>query len=190
MAAAEALEEKQADATQAPRPRSPRRYTDLCGRHRLQARVQLLSREIGFLEEELQSVEGLQLVSVCCKEVDKYVGTTPDPLIPTYKKRHKSCCFSRWLRAMVCFNATCFTGGCSSWQNRPCCTRRPNGSCSSSGGYPSRSCCSVSCSRLRCVIPSLSCPGYSCGCVCSCSNCTKVRLCPTCLCCISHCVCE
>nr|XP_009408818.1 PREDICTED: guanine nucleotide-binding protein subunit gamma 3-like isoform X4 [Musa acuminata subsp. malaccensis] len=160
MAAAEALEEKQADATQAPRARSPRRYTDLCGRHRLQARVQLLSREIGFLEEELQSVEGLQPVSVCCKE------------------------------AMVCFNATCFTGGCSSWQNRPCCTRRPNGSCSSSGGYPSRSCCSVSCSRLRCVIPRLSCPGYSCGCVCSCSNCTKVRLCPTCLCCISHCVCE
>ncbi|URD73160.1 hypothetical protein MUK42_09331 [Musa troglodytarum] len=94
MAAAEALEEKQADAPQAPRPRSPPRYTDLCGRHRLQARVQLLSREIGFLEEELQSVEGLQPVSVCCKEyvifsfsllnkVDKYVGTTPDPLIPS-----------------------------------------------------------------------------------------------------------
>ncbi|THU64290.1 hypothetical protein C4D60_Mb01t24900 [Musa balbisiana] len=53
MAAAESLEEKQADATQAPRPRSPPRYTDLCGRHRLQARVQLLSREIGFLEVSL-----------------------------------------------------------------------------------------------------------------------------------------
>ncbi|KAJ8498521.1 hypothetical protein OPV22_009073 [Ensete ventricosum] len=174
MAAAEAMEEKQADAPPAPRPRSPPRYPDLCGRHRLQAGIQLLSREIGFLEEELQSVEGLQPVSVCCKEVDKYVGTTPDPLIPSYKKRHKSPCFWRWLRAMVCLDATCFTGGFSSWQNQPCCTCRPSWSCSSSsGGCRSRSCCSVSCSRLHCVIPSLSCPGYSCGCVCSCSNGTK-----------------
>ncbi|WOL11576.1 guanine nucleotide-binding protein subunit gamma 3-like isoform X2 [Canna indica] len=67
-----------------PRPRSPPRYPDLCGRHRLQAEVQVLSREIGFLEEELQSVGGLQPVSICCKEVDEYVGTIPDPLIPTH----------------------------------------------------------------------------------------------------------
>ncbi|URE23150.1 hypothetical protein MUK42_15879 [Musa troglodytarum] len=60
--------EEGSGALPSPRPRSPPRYPDLCGRHRLQAEFQLLSREISFLEEELQSVEGLQPVSACCKE--------------------------------------------------------------------------------------------------------------------------
>ncbi|RZR96337.1 hypothetical protein BHM03_00025325 [Ensete ventricosum] len=76
--------EEGSGAPPSPRPRSPPRYPDLCGRHRLQAEVQLLSREISFLEEELQSVEGLQPVSACCKEIDDYVGANPDPLIPMY----------------------------------------------------------------------------------------------------------
>ena len=35
---------------EAPRPRSPPRYPDLCGRRRLQLEVQVLNREVGFLE--------------------------------------------------------------------------------------------------------------------------------------------
>lgn len=35
---------------EAPRPRSPPRYPDLCGRRRLHLEVQILNREVGFLE--------------------------------------------------------------------------------------------------------------------------------------------
>ncbi|RZS18359.1 hypothetical protein BHM03_00050608, partial [Ensete ventricosum] len=66
MAAAEAMEEKQADAPPAPRPRSPPRYPDLCGRHRLQAGIQLLSREIGFLEV------GLCFPDLLCLDADAW----------------------------------------------------------------------------------------------------------------------
>ncbi|CAL9131499.1 unnamed protein product [Musa textilis] len=82
--------EEGSGALPSPRPRSPPRYPDLCGRHRLQAEFQLLSREISFLEEELQSVEGLQPVSACCKEIDDYVGANPDPLIPMYDLRRET----------------------------------------------------------------------------------------------------
>ncbi|CAL9087548.1 unnamed protein product, partial [Musa acuminata var. zebrina] len=51
----------------APRPKSPPKYPDLCGRRRLQLELQMLNREIGFIEEELQSLEGVQPVSRCCK---------------------------------------------------------------------------------------------------------------------------
>ncbi|WVZ92608.1 hypothetical protein U9M48_038657 [Paspalum notatum var. saurae] len=53
---------------EAPRPRSPPRYPDLCGRRRLQLEVQILSREVGFLEQEIQGLERLQPVSRCCKD--------------------------------------------------------------------------------------------------------------------------
>uniref|UniRef100_A0A0D9X8K6 Uncharacterized protein n=1 Tax=Leersia perrieri TaxID=77586 RepID=A0A0D9X8K6_9ORYZ len=35
---------------EAPKPKSPPRYPDLCGRRRLQLEVQILNREVGFLE--------------------------------------------------------------------------------------------------------------------------------------------
>jgi hypothetical protein len=35
---------------EAPRPKSPPRYPDLCGRRRLQLEMQILNREVGFLE--------------------------------------------------------------------------------------------------------------------------------------------
>ncbi|URE42476.1 hypothetical protein MUK42_04347 [Musa troglodytarum] len=68
----------------APRPKSPPKYPDLCGRRRLQLELQMLNREIGFIEEELQSLEGVQPVSRCCKEVNEFVGIKPDPLMPMY----------------------------------------------------------------------------------------------------------
>ncbi|THU57661.1 hypothetical protein C4D60_Mb03t05870 [Musa balbisiana] len=82
----------------APSPKSPPKYPDLCGRRRLQLELQILNREVGFIEEELQSLEGIQPVSRCCKEVNDFVGTKPDPLIPINKRRHKSCCLWRWIR--------------------------------------------------------------------------------------------
>ncbi|RWW61797.1 hypothetical protein BHE74_00031122 [Ensete ventricosum] len=101
----------------APRPKSPPKYPDLCGSRRLQLELHILNREIGFIEmshwnfmfeqEELQSLEGIQPVSRCCKEVKEFVAMKPDPLMPMYdsptspvvnKRRHKSCCLWRWLR--------------------------------------------------------------------------------------------
>ncbi|KAG0503875.1 hypothetical protein HPP92_003947 [Vanilla planifolia] len=85
--------------TAAPSPKSPPKYPDLCGRRRLQLEVQILNREIGFLEEELQALEGLQPVSGCCKEVEEFLGSNPDPLVPINEKQQSSCRFWKWLRS-------------------------------------------------------------------------------------------
>ncbi|KAF5177389.1 G-protein coupled receptor [Thalictrum thalictroides] len=65
-----------------PCPKSPPKYPDMSGRRKELAKVQMLEREIGFLEEELKACEGLQLASRSCKEVDDFVVANPDPLIP------------------------------------------------------------------------------------------------------------
>ncbi|WVZ65111.1 hypothetical protein U9M48_014529 [Paspalum notatum var. saurae] len=51
-----------------PRPKSPPRYPDLCGRRRLQLELQILNREIDFLKDELHSLDGVPPVSRSCKE--------------------------------------------------------------------------------------------------------------------------
>ncbi|KAI8553330.1 hypothetical protein RHMOL_Rhmol05G0006900 [Rhododendron molle] len=51
-----------------PRPKSPPEYPDLYGKRRELAKVQMLEREIGFLEGELKFVESLPPASRCCKE--------------------------------------------------------------------------------------------------------------------------
>ncbi|GER51068.1 hypothetical protein STAS_28424 [Striga asiatica] len=53
--------------TSLPQP-EPKLPPELYGRRRELAKVQLVEREIGFLEEELKSIEGLQLASRSCKE--------------------------------------------------------------------------------------------------------------------------
>ncbi|KAI4379966.1 hypothetical protein MLD38_006202 [Melastoma candidum] len=81
-----------------PCPRSPPEYPDLYGKRRESARVQMLEREIGFLEEELKSVEGLEPASRCCKDVVDFSLENSDPLIPTYRKRRRFCGgFWKWL---------------------------------------------------------------------------------------------
>ncbi|KAH7572048.1 hypothetical protein JRO89_XS04G0192400 [Xanthoceras sorbifolium] len=65
-----------------PCPKSPPEYPDLYGKRRETAKVQMLEREIGFLEEELKSVEGLHPASRYCKEVADFVLANSDPLIP------------------------------------------------------------------------------------------------------------
>ncbi|KAB8092156.1 hypothetical protein EE612_018006 [Oryza sativa] len=49
----------------APRPKSPPAPPDPCGRHRLQLAVDALHREIGFLEGEINSIEGIHAASRC-----------------------------------------------------------------------------------------------------------------------------
>nr|XP_040252345.1 guanine nucleotide-binding protein subunit gamma 3 isoform X2 [Aegilops tauschii subsp. strangulata] len=65
----------------APRPKSP---LDPCGRHRLQLAVDALHRQISFLEGEISSIEGLHAASICCKEVDEFIGKNADPFITMY----------------------------------------------------------------------------------------------------------
>ncbi|KAF2323631.1 hypothetical protein GH714_036386 [Hevea brasiliensis] len=49
-------------------PKSPPGCLDLFGKGRQLVKVQILEREIGLLQEELKTVEGLQPASRCCKE--------------------------------------------------------------------------------------------------------------------------
>ncbi|WJX90921.1 hypothetical protein P8452_72768 [Trifolium repens] len=83
-----------------PSPKSPPEYPDLYGKRREMAKVQMLEREISFLEEELKSVEGLQPASKCCKELADYVVANSDPLLPSNKKNRRSCRFWKWLCRM------------------------------------------------------------------------------------------
>ncbi|XWS17498.1 hypothetical protein CRYUN_Cryun33cG0073000 [Craigia yunnanensis] len=108
-----------------PCPKLPPEYPDLYGKRRETAKVQMLEREISFLEEELKSVEGLQPASRCCKEVTDFVMATSDPLITTSKKNRKSCRFWKWLCRMPCFNLSwiccCCYSGCSCHLKCPQC---------------------------------------------------------------------
>ncbi|GMJ15732.1 hypothetical protein HRI_005242400 [Hibiscus trionum] len=100
-----------------PCPKSPPEYPDLYGKRRETAKIQMLEREISFLEEELKSVEGLQPASRYCKEVTDFVMAKSDPLIPTSRKNRKSCRFWKWLCGIPCFNLSwicccCYSGCC------------------------------------------------------------------------------
>ncbi|WJX67508.1 hypothetical protein P8452_51968 [Trifolium repens] len=48
-------------------------------------------------EEELKYGEGLQPTSKCCNELADYVVANSDPLLPSNKKNHWSCCLWKWL---------------------------------------------------------------------------------------------
>ncbi|KHG07561.1 Centriolin [Gossypium arboreum] len=79
-----------------PSPKSPPKYPDLYGKRRERAKVQMLEREISFLEEELKSIEGFQPASRYCKEVTDFVMANSDPLIqlglPCFNMACTSCC--------------------------------------------------------------------------------------------------
>ncbi|KAJ6407290.1 hypothetical protein OIU84_010733 [Salix udensis] len=108
-----------------PCPKSPPEYPDLYGKRREMLKVQMLEREIGFLEEELKSVQGLQPASRCCKEVADFVVANPDPLIPTSRKKRRSCLFWKWLCGARCFNLSwiccCCSSGCCLPECPSCC---------------------------------------------------------------------
>ncbi|XP_072974230.1 guanine nucleotide-binding protein subunit gamma 3-like isoform X2 [Typha angustifolia] len=178
-----------------PRPKSPPEYPDISGRRRLLVAVQDLTREIGFLEEELHSLEGLQPASRCCKEVNEFVGTDPDPFLKLTEKRNESCHIWKSFRTRLCFNFSwiCCSSRCLLQLKRPSCSsgRLKNLCCQCHFGCPSCNCCKFYCCKSLCKPPSLSCPECSCGCICSCSKCTEVCVCRRCTnpCCIPQCLC-
>ncbi|XP_068663170.1 guanine nucleotide-binding protein subunit gamma 4-like isoform X1 [Aristolochia californica] len=165
-----------------PAPRSPPKYPDLCGRHRKQAELQVLNREIGFLEEDLQFLDTLHPASKCCKEIDEFVGKNQDPLIPLNLKVHRSARIWKWLCSKTCWNFSwlCCCNGCSLCQRPKCnCNSLKNCHC----------CCSHHCCRCRC----------RCRCCCQCHCCnlesSSFRPCchlPKCSCspCCCSCSCE
>ncbi|KAF8393634.1 hypothetical protein HHK36_021880 [Tetracentron sinense] len=68
-------------------PKSPPVYPDLYGKRRELAKVQMLEREI--VEGNHQIVAGRRFYD--------YVGTNPDPLIPTNRKIRRSFRFWKWI---------------------------------------------------------------------------------------------
>ncbi|KAL3825395.1 hypothetical protein ACJIZ3_021424 [Penstemon smallii] len=161
-----------------PRPKSPPEYPDLYGKRRELAKVQMLEREINFLEEELKFVEVLQPASRSSKEVVDFVTRNADPFIPTTKKIRRSKRFWKWLCGVSCFNISsifccclcrlkgakcceCSICNCSN----PCSNcRMPKCRCSSCW---SSQCFSMSTCSWNCCIPK--CP--------SCLNCCSLRSC-------------
>ncbi|CAH8271747.1 unnamed protein product [Arabidopsis lyrata] len=152
-----------------PRPKSPPEYPDLYGKRREAARVQMLSREIGFLEGEIKFTEGVQPASRCCKEVSDFVVANSDPLIPAQRKSRRSCRFWKWLcgpcLSLVSF-CCCCQSKCSCHLRKPKCCNCTSCSCIGS------KCCDGSCCSNICCCPRPSCPSCSCfrGCCCSCPD--------------------
>ncbi|KAG2551365.1 guanine nucleotide-binding protein subunit gamma 3-like [Panicum virgatum] len=192
----------------APRPKSPPASPDPCGRHRLQLAVDALHREIGFLEGEISSIEGVHAASRCCKEVDEFVGRNPDPFITIQAEKRsneQSQQFLKKFRAKSCLSylswiCCCGGGGCPPFQLK---TMRPSpaASCSCGGAQLRKlcaSCCSCCCCcRCRvvcagccgggCCAP---CPRCSCDCACPRCCCSSSSACPSCgggACCVPRC---
>ncbi|XP_022749981.1 guanine nucleotide-binding protein subunit gamma 3-like [Durio zibethinus] len=190
-----------------PCPKSPPEYPDLYGKRRETAKVQMLEREIRFLEEELKSVESLQSASRYCKEVTDFVMANSDPLIPTSQKNRKSYRFWKWLCGLSCFNLSWICCCCYSWHSchlkcpRSCkcslcdcssckCYSCNCNSCLSCCTIPKWRCCScpkssccrkISCSRNCCIFQFPSCTDCCCcGWKCCCPKCPKIRPCRNC----------
>nr|GEU57312.1 hypothetical protein [Tanacetum cinerariifolium] len=65
------------------------------------AKVQVLEREIGLLQDEIKSLAELELASRCCKELEDYVEATPDPLVALNKPLGKSTGFWKNFRRKI-----------------------------------------------------------------------------------------
>ncbi|XP_006849716.2 guanine nucleotide-binding protein subunit gamma 3 isoform X1 [Amborella trichopoda] len=154
--------------------RTPPSYPDLYGRYRKQAELQNLDREITYLQEELRSLESLPPASICCKEVDDFVGINPDPMIPINHKVRRSYRIWKIFRVCSCFNFSwiCCCKGCSIRLEKPRClckaVKKP------------RCLCRLPSCRSCCKVPSLPRPKCSSCCACSFSKCTCIFSCPNC----------
>ncbi|KAI3524948.1 hypothetical protein L1887_03617 [Cichorium endivia] len=136
-------------------------YADLYGKRRQAARVQVLEREIGLLQDEIKSLGGIGLASRSCKELDDFIDATPDPLISINPSSSRSKNFLKILgrRKFGCLSwICCFCGTCCPSHISCCCDVKK--SCS----WRHWSCCKFSCS---CRFHSL-CPKCA---VCCCNPC-------------------
>ncbi|XP_057975364.1 guanine nucleotide-binding protein subunit gamma 3-like [Malania oleifera] len=108
---------------QPPLPMSPPEFLDLYGKRRELAKIQILEKEIGFLEEEFKSIEGLPPASILDKEVANFVVPNPDPLMPKNHESRKACRFWKWLCGISCFKSSwiCCCVDCSLHLERPNC---------------------------------------------------------------------
>ncbi|KAG7023705.1 Guanine nucleotide-binding protein subunit gamma 3, partial [Cucurbita argyrosperma subsp. argyrosperma] len=99
-----------------PSPKSPPDYPDLYGKRREIARIQKLEGEIGFLEDELKSIQSLQPVSISCKEISDFVTANSDPLMPTGLP-----CFNlSWLCCCSCTGCSVYLEMSRSSDCKPC----------------------------------------------------------------------
>ncbi|CAN6483800.1 unnamed protein product [Victoria cruziana] len=195
-----------------PCPRTPPSYPDLYGKYRLQKQIQVLNRELGFLEEELSSLDGLPPASRFCKEVEEFVREHPDPLVPIKRTIRRSRQIWRTFRVAFRCNISCLrcSSCCSisapkkfdSW-NVTRCWRW----CCATFCCTCKLCCTLpSCPDCKCYTSDCTCalPGCSCAPECGCSppdccTCCKLptascRICgctkPDCSCCIPECRCS
>ncbi|XP_073157397.1 guanine nucleotide-binding protein subunit gamma 3-like isoform X2 [Henckelia pumila] len=155
-----------------PRPKSPPEYPDLYGKRRELAKIQMLEREIGFLEEELKSADGFQQASRSCKESRTMEIRRPHG-------------FRKWLCGVSCFNVS---GICTTDPEIPPCCKCPCSGLCVSCRVPKFACGSCSNTRGR-LNKSKSCwncciPKFPSGITCSCSSvkcmypkCPEVYLC-------------
>ncbi|CAH1425433.1 unnamed protein product [Lactuca virosa] len=135
-------------------------YVDLYGKRRQAARVQVIEREIGLLQDEIKSLGSIGLASSSCKELDDFIDATPDPLIAINPMSGGSKNFLKIFgRKFSCLSwMCCFCGTCCGSHISCCCDVKK--SCS----WRLCKCCTISC---RCSFD-LSCPKYS---VCCCNLC-------------------
>ncbi|CAI8589750.1 unnamed protein product [Vicia faba] len=186
-----------------PSPKPPPEYPDLYGKRREMARVQMLEREISFLEEELKSSEDFQPSSKCCKEIADFVTENSDPLLPMRKKNRKSCCLWKLLRRMRCSKLSWFCCWCCDCFSGCCNRNRKQNKCKCSSCLPSINfsltnwcyccdkkshCCKhlCGCNNCCCILPGcnfrwpFSCCFCKCSCSCTCPSFPKVPSCCGC----------
>ncbi|XP_050231349.1 guanine nucleotide-binding protein subunit gamma 3-like isoform X1 [Mercurialis annua] len=152
-------------------PKSPPGGLDLFGKRRQLVKVQILEREIGLLQEELKSVEGLQPASRSCKELNDFVGAKPDPLVSIgNEEAHKShLCWKKLCGPWIC----CFSSCQHNLKTPKCCTCCPMSNyyklnfCSCS---EKPSCTGLSWPTCRCCLNSSLCSCKKLNHCCSCSN--------------------
>ncbi|KAK9734448.1 hypothetical protein RND81_04G140400 [Saponaria officinalis] len=143
-----------------PMPKSPV-YVDLYGKRRQQANLQVLESEINFLQEELKSLEGAQPTSRCCKELNEFLATKPDPFITINQKASESDC--SWTIISGCCESENARNQQAEEARRCCCSRKS--SCCGCCGSKDCSCFKQKCCCFK--------SGRS-------SNCCKVKLCKFC----------
>ncbi|XP_050285256.1 guanine nucleotide-binding protein subunit gamma 3-like isoform X2 [Quercus robur] len=201
------------------RPESPSHGGfDLYGKRRLVLKVHAMEREIGLLEEELKSLEGMQPASICCQELDTYIVAKPDPFIAKNQDIQKSHHFWKRIWAKCCLNLPwicCFSGcqirlklpnlciGCRpcKFQWPGCCCFKKIScqtccNCLKNSCIPCSCCCfkKISC-QTCCNCLKNSCLPCSCGCFkkisCqTCCNCLKNSCLPCSCCCFKRCSCK
>ncbi|XP_024971509.1 guanine nucleotide-binding protein subunit gamma 3-like isoform X2 [Cynara cardunculus var. scolymus] len=147
-------------------------YVDLYGKRRQIAKVQVLEREIGLIQEEIKSLGEVELASRCCKEIDEYVEVTPDPLIALNQIRNRSRNFWKNLRRKI-GSMLCCCGCCKTTTICCSCRSAADGGCCCCSGHQEKTR-----TPERCNCPRISC---HCSCKPSCPKCS-VCCCKPCSC--------